>query len=110
MCLFQTNDGLNEMTTVNAILPILIFIALHVALLMAAALFMKGTSTAAVQSDTALDALRYQGVLYIGRNDKAVDCYRHCGTNAVYYKIGVQFRNATTGRIVSTTAAMAGQY
>lgn len=56
------------------------------------------------------DVLRYQGVLYIGDNDKPVDCYRHCGTNAVYYKQGRQYRSAITGRIVSNDTAYAGTY
>mgnify|MGYP007088355436 CR=1 FL=1 len=56
------------------------------------------------------DGLLYVGVLYVGAKDKPVDCYRHTGTNAVYYKMGIQYRNANNGRIVSTGAALNGAY
>lgn len=56
------------------------------------------------------DGLLYVGVLYVGKNDRGVECYRHTGTNAVYYKFGVQYRNANNGRIVSSAAAVNGTY
>lgn len=56
------------------------------------------------------DGLRYQGVLYIGRNDTPVDCYRHTGTNNCYYKMGIQWRNANNGKIVAAAAALNGVY
>jgi len=61
-------------------------------------------------ADDVKSALRYQGVLYIGKSDKAIDCFRHLETGNVYYKQGEQYRSATTGRIVSTSNALAGVY
>lgn len=62
------------------------------------------------EKEQAAEVLRYQGVLYIGANDKPIDCYRHTLTGAVYYKQGLQYRSAITGRIVATQNALNGTY
>lgn len=64
----------------------------------------------AFTADIKRDGLQYVGVLYVGKKEKAVDCYRHTGTGATYYKHGIQYRNTTNGRIVSLANANAGVY
>lgn len=61
-------------------------------------------------ADDKRDGLQYVGVLYVGKKEKAVDCYRHTGTGATYYKHGIQYRNTNNGRIVSLANANAGLY
>lgn len=86
----------------------LLLIAAFTACFLALAALLCAYSEEAHKNDA--DGLLYVGVLYIGKNDKPVDCYRHTGTNNVYYKFGQQYRNANNGRIVSTGAAVNGTY
>lgn len=103
--------------SIQALSVILLFILINGAGLVIAGVILSyyddaanARSNEAALNVTHGDVLRYQGVLYIGDNDKAVDCYRHCGTNAVYYKQGRQYRSAISGRIVSNETAYAGTY
>lgn len=61
---------------------------------------------AAAQAGT----LRFNGMLYLAGKDKPVEAHYHTGTGKAYYKIGIQFRSAETGRIVATSSALAGVY
>lgn len=60
--------------------------------------------------DIKRDGLQYVGVLYVGKKEKAVDCYRHTGTGATYYKHGIQYRNTNNGLIVALANVNAGLY
>lgn len=104
----QTTTDYYIMQTFQTLALIAGFIAAHFLFLFAVMALLKDNNDAA-QSET-VNALRYNGVLYLASNDKAVDVYRHTDTNAVYYKQGVQYRSAITGRIVSTNAALIGAY
>lgn len=86
----------------------LLLIAAFTACFLMLAVLLCAYSEEAHKNDA--DGLLYVGVLYVGAKDKPVDCYRHTGTNAVYYKMGIQYRNAHNGRIVSTSAAVNGTY
>lgn len=54
-----------------------------------------------------LSPLRYAGVLYVGKKELAVDCYTNDATGRSFYKIGLQYRDCATGRIVSTKTVYA---
>lgn len=86
----------------------LLFIAAFTACFLMLAVLLCAYAEEAQKTDA--DALLYVGVLYVGDCDKPVNCYRHTGTNAVYYKMGIQYRNANNGRIVATDAALNGAY
>lgn len=86
----------------------LLFIAAFTACFLMLAVLLCAYAEDVQQNDA--DGLLYVGVLYVGACDKPVHCYRHTGTNAVYYKMGIQYRNANNGRIVSTGAALNGAY
>lgn len=91
----------------NSLAVITLFIALHVVFILLVALMLN---EAAITSQKAeVEKLKFTGVLYM-KNDKAIDCYRHVDTNAVYYKQGLQYRSAITGRIVSNEAALSGWF
>lgn len=96
------------MHALNTLALLALFIAIHAVFL--AALFALCADKVQQDDAATVSALRFQGVLYIGSNDKAVDLYRHADTNAVYYKQGVQFRSASTGRIVATQKALIGAF
>lgn len=93
--------------SIHALSVILLFILLNGAVLVIGGVILSYYNDDAVQLAT-VNSLRYNGVLYLASNDKAVDVYRHTDTNAVYYKQGTQYRSAITGRIVSTNAALKG--
>ena len=63
---------------------------------------------AALANEVPASELRYTGELYLRNADKSMSAYFHTGTGAAYYKQGIQFRSAVTGRIVSTSHALAG--
>ena len=98
------------MNALQSLLVICMFIAAHLVLMYVVAAFMQDAATQEQNNATVVHELRYQGVHYLSKNDKAVECYRHTETNAVYYKQGVQFRCAKSGRIVSTNAALNGWF
>lgn len=96
--------------SIHALSVILLFILLNGAVLVIGGVILSYYNDGAAGQNDVVNALRYNGVLYLASNDKAVDVYRHTDTNAVYYKQGVQYRSAITGRIVSSNNALNGTY
>ena len=67
----------------------------------------KGPYTLDESKGANLSPLRYAGVLYVGKKELAVDCYTNDATGKSFYKIGLQYRDASNGRIVSNATVYA---
>lgn len=99
------------MYQLNALIVISLFLSAF--LLLAWLICEFGATAQADDSFTAgavlkAEGLRFNGMLYLRNSDKPVEAWLHTGTGKGYYKIGIQYRDAMTGRIVSYAAATQG--